>query len=438
MATLTDKVEDLLWSPALERLPAVPHLVVGLVRFVYAVLRDAVAGNLPLRAMGLVYITILSIVPLIAISFSVLKGFGFHKRMEPILYDLLRPLGQKGVELTSQVIGFVDNVQGNVLAFGGLALLFFTSLSMAQKVEGSLNFVWRVEQSRNLAQRFSEYLSVILVGPVVMVTAISLIGAVESNSMVQDLRGIQPIDQTFMMAGKLAPYVLVVAGFTFVYWFLPNTRVRFGPAFVGGLTGGLMWATSGFLFATFVANSARTMTIYSSFAIVVIALIWLYLCWLILLVGGQVAFYVQHPEHLRLGFKPVSLGGRQREAIALSVMSLVARRFRDGDERVHIRDVAGQLTLPNLALSAVVLRLEAAGLLSRTQKDELLPGRDPGHIQLREVLDAVREPQSTDIFPEGQWPDRVQHVADRVSSAITATLGNESLYDLLDASPLNQ
>jgi membrane protein len=412
---------------------------VKLLRFVYAVLRDAGVGNLPLRAMGLVYITILSIVPLLAISFSILRGFGFHKQMEPILFEFLQPLGEKGIELTNQIVGFVDNVQGYVgAAVGALVLLIYTTLSMAEKVEDSLNFVWRVERSRSMARRLSEFLSVILLGPVVMVTAISLIAAVQSNEIVRELRGIETVQQTFLLAGQMTPYLMVMAGFSFVYWFIPNTRVRIYAALAGGLVGGLLWAASGQLFASFVANSVRTMSIYATFAVVILALIWLYLCWLILLVGAQVAFYVQNPEQLRVGFRRVTLGGRQREEIALSLMSLVARRFRDGDRRIKMQDVAGELGLPSLVISGVGDRLESAGLLMRTDKDELLPGRDPSQIALSEVLRAVREPQGMDMFPEGRWPNSVQSVATRISGAIESSLGDRNLYDIIDPVPSSE
>jgi len=402
------------------------------VRFVYAVLRDSIAGNLPLRAMGLVYVTILSIVPLLAISFSVLKGFGVHKQMEPLLYNLLAPLGERGVELTNQVIGFVENVKGDVLAGVGLVLLFVTTVSMAQKVEDSFNFIWRVEQSRNLAQRLSEYLSVILLGPVVMVTALTLIAGLRSNSLIREVAEFAPVDETLLLLGKLAPYALVVLGFTFVYWFLPNTRVRLRAALVGGLTGGVLWATSGVLFASFVASSARTLTIYSTFAIVIIALIWLYLCWLILLVGAQVAFYFQHPEQLRLGYRPLYLGSRQREQIALSIMAVVAEAFRAQRQQPRLDDVSQLLGLPVVVLLPTVSRLEHAGLLLRTERNELLPSRDPRRIQLREILAAVREPQSADVFPEGQWPPVVQQAGARLQAAIDRAFGDTDLYALLD------
>jgi len=226
---ITDKLENLLWNPRVEALPPGLRHAVIVLRFLYAVLRDVAAGNLTLRAMGLVYITILSVVPIIAISFSVLKAFGFHRQLEPVLYKLLEPLGEKGVELTDQVIGFVDNIQGNVLAGVGLVMLFVTTVSMAQKVEDSFNYAWRVDRPRGLAQRISEYLTLLLVGPVVMVTAMALIAKFRSNALVQQVSGYEPVSETLLLIEQLAPYGLLILGFTLVYWFLPNTQCDSGP-----------------------------------------------------------------------------------------------------------------------------------------------------------------------------------------------------------------
>ena len=431
---ITEKLESLFWDPRIEGLPLVLKLMIKSLRFVYAVLRDVIAGDITLRAMGLVYITILSIVPAIALIFSILKGFGFHRKLEPIIDNFLLPLGDKGTELTDQIMVFVENVQGNVLAGVGLIMLFVTTVSMAQKVEDSFNFVWRVDRSRSLAQRLSEYLSLILVVPVVMITAITLIAGVKSSTIVQEIAGLEPIGATLLFVGKMAPYLLVILGFTLVYWFLPNTRVKITAAFMGGLTGGMLWAATGVLFATFVATSARMLSIYATFAIAILALIWLYLCWLILLVGAIVSFYTQNPERLRLGYRHVSLGGRQRERIALSLMTMTARAFQEGTDQPTLGDVADTLQLPALLLTPVADRLVAAGLLARTDKDQLYPQRDPDGIQLKSVIDAVRDDQSTDIFPGGHWPQQVIDIVDRMESAMEESLSNRSLYALLHAS----
>ena len=121
-----------------------------ILRYPYALIRDILRGDLTLRAMGLVYTTLLSLVPLIALSFSVLKGLGYHRELEPVLYSFLEPLGDRGYELTEQIMDFVDNVRGGVLGSLGLIFLLYTTISTIQKVEEAFNFVWRVERPRSL------------------------------------------------------------------------------------------------------------------------------------------------------------------------------------------------------------------------------------------------------------------------------------------------
>ena len=108
---------------------------------------------------------------------------------------------------------------------------------MAQKVEDSLNFVWRIDYPRGIAQRISEYLTLILVGPVVMVTAMALIAKVKSNALIREVSDFEPVGETLLLMNQFTPYALVVLGFTLVYWFLPNTRVRFRAALAGGVGG---------------------------------------------------------------------------------------------------------------------------------------------------------------------------------------------------------
>ena len=202
---------------------------------------------------------------------------------------------------------------------------------------------------------------------------------------------------------------------------------------VGGLAGGILWAGTGFLFATFVTTSVRTMSIYATFAVVILALIWLYLCWLTLLIGALVSFYAQNPEHLRIGYRPISMGSRQRELIAFTLMIESATAFRDGDRKPTLSDVADKLRLPSILLVPVVNRLVTAGLLSRTRKDELFPQRDPNGINLQQIIDAVRESQSIDVFPEGHWPRLVGDIKFRLDSALNTALADQSLYDLIDS-----
>ena len=436
MDELLRKIEALLWNPGVDELPPALRIAVQLLRFVYAIIRDVVTSTLTLRAMGLVYITILSIVPTLALIFAGLKGFGFHRsNVEPALRNVLAPLGEKGIELTNQLMSIVDNVQGGLLAGVGLLLLIYTTVSMIRKIEESLNHIWRVDNSRSFIQRFGEYLSVIIVGPVLMLTAVALIAAVGSNALVDKILQIEFLGSTAVLIGKLMPYLLVSIVFGLLYWFIPNTKVKLQYALLGGLTGGLLWAFSGVLFATFVVSSTRNASIYASFAIIVVALMWLYISWLILLIGAQTAFYAQKPEYLRMGYRPLLVGNQVREQAAMSLMLMIAAAFRDSNKSYTTNDVASRLEIPGILLGPVKKRLVTGGLLEIGSKDQLIPARDPATISLMEVIDAVRMAYEDDVYRGGSWPDKVDKVFGEINGQVRATLHTRSLYDLLDAEP---
>jgi len=249
------------------------HWVMLPLRYLYALLRDLGRGELGLRAMSLVYSTLFAIVPVIAVAFSVLKAFGYHRELEPVLFEFLRPLGDQGYELTRNIMGFVENVQGTILGTVGFAFLLYTVVSMIQKIEESLNFVWHVERPRSLARRVSEYLVVMLIGPAIAVFAMVLLARVEASDVLARLSGLATGDTGTLGTPHFTPYVMVVALFAFVYVYMPNTRVRIGPALVGALFAGLLWAAVGALFTRIVVYSAKTAAVYAGLAVVLLFLV---------------------------------------------------------------------------------------------------------------------------------------------------------------------
>jgi membrane protein len=354
------------------------------------VLRDLWRGELNLRAMSLVYTTLLSIVPLLAFAFAIFKGVGMHRNLEPLVYEFFRPVGANATELTARVMGFVENISSGVLGSLGLAFLLYTVVSMVQKIEESLNFVWRVERPRSFARRVSEYLSLMVVGPIVVVAGLGLTASAANSSLMQSLSRVEPLGTVLAYSGTLAHYMLVSAFFTFLYIFIPNTRVRFVPALAGGLTAGLLWIAVGGAFALFVSYATRFTLIYTSFAIVITALIWIYTAWLLLLIGAQLSFYVQNPQYLRRGQKDIRITGSLAEQLALNVMVLIGRSYRAGEPGWTSSRIAARLEVPSALLSPVIRSLESAGLIVATEDERLIPGRDMSEIDLNQIVDAAR------------------------------------------------
>jgi membrane protein len=256
-----------------------------------------------------------------------------------------------------------------------------------------------------------------------------MIGSVSSNALVQKLTSIEPFGTTIVLAGRLMPIVLVSFVFAFVYVFVTNTKVKISTALFGGAIAGIMWALTGKIFASFVVGSTKYAAIYSSFAILIIALLWLYLNWMILLLGAQIAFYVQHPEYLRIGRTRLLLTGRERETLAVDIMLRIGERFMSGPPPYQLYEIASAVGLPEEAVAQVAAYLERSGLIERTDVGALVPGRDLAEIRVAEILGSVREP-SPDL-PQIRTGEAAAALLDRVEKSFGAALGDQTLRDLV-------
>ncbi|MCP5367919.1 MAG: YihY family inner membrane protein [Hyphomicrobiales bacterium] len=427
------------WEMDLSLVPWWNAWPLHLLRIVLAVGRDLADGQLNLRAMSLVYTTLLSLVPLLAISFSVLKGFGVHNRVEPFLLEMLAPLGDKSLEITNQIIAFVENIKVGVLGAIGLAFLIFTVLSMMQKIEGAFNHIWQVTQDRTFTQRFSGYLSVLIVGPLLVLASASATTVARSHEAVLFLTQIWGVGSVVAWVGVVLPYLLIVAAFTFIYVFMPNTRVHMSSAIVGALVAGFLWKVVGWIFSSFVVSSTNYTAVYSGFATLILFIIWLYVGWLILLVGASISFYHQNPEYLATRRGPLRLGNAFKEKMGLLVMYLVGHNYyRDGPAWT-MEALSHRLRVPGTALEVVILALEGAGLLKRT-KDEpttFLPGRPMEATTVKEVLDAVRMADANANLSVGILPREagVEDVVGRIDRALEDALAGRTLKDLALSGP---
>ena len=380
-------------------------------RYCFVMVREAIDGQLSMRAMSLVYTTLLSIVPILALGFSLLKALGAQNALEPMLMNMLAPLGDQADEVVTSVIGFVENMKVGVLGSLGVGLLLYTAISMIQKVEGAFNFIWRIEESRGIGQRFGEYLSVLTVGPVLVFVAMGITASLVGSDQVQALASIEPFGFLIDIGARLMPYLVMIGLFTFLYTFIPNTRVRLGAAAGGGIFAGILWQSASLVFASFVAGATNYNAVYSGFAIVIFLLIWLYLGWLILLLGCQLAFYVQHPEHLSPEKHAPYLDGRSAEYLGLALMAEISERFITGQPPLDADELSRVLHAPPDHVDRLLEILLHHQLLAVTEGDRqsLLPRRDPDSLQLGELWKLIR----SGYAPVGRprTPDRISRAA---------------------------
>ncbi len=416
-----------LWSPNPNPLP---HWLLSTLRLLVCTVREIRAGDLTLRAMSLVYTTMLALVPLLALSFSLFKALGIHNQIEPMLLNMLQPLGDGAPQVAATLLGFVDNVKIGVLGSIGVAMLFYTVLAMIQKVEAAFNHIWNIPRTRSLGQRISQYLVVLLLGPLALSLVLGITATLTSNTVVSNLLDLPGIGDGAILAGKATPLLMISGVFSVMFMFVPNTRVRWKPALLGGLVSGMLWQSATWAFAAFVAGSGNYNAVYSSFAIVIVLLIWLYVAWLILLVGCQIAFYAQNPEYLRAERTLRSQTPIEREALVLDVLVAVGKRFNAAGPALHPDLLAQTLQAPPEHLLPVLEELISNGILAENADGGLLLARAPQTLSLNEL---AMLPVMTGTTNRRIHHEAVKQLTMQLGTARAECLGEETLADLIGA-----
>ena len=435
IAALKNKFNTLLWDQDLKQANIIKVFLINALRIGYGASRDLSGGLPSLRAMGLVYTTLLSIVPLLAVSFSVLKGFGAHNQLEPALISILEPLGEKGLQVSQQIISFVDNMQVGVLGSIGLLFLILTVLSLVKKIESAFNHTWRIQVTRNLFQRFSNYLSVILIGPLFLFTAAGLTASFNSATMVNKLLSIEPFGTILLSLGELLPYLLTIITFTLIYILIPNTKVKFKSALYGAVVATILWKGAGSLFTSFIVDSTNYTAIYSGFAILVIFMIWIHINWLIVLTGASVAYYHQNPDCISDQSQVVRLSCQLREKLALTIMQLVANNFHHNEGNWTIKTLAKKTNISEAAITMIISALQSKNLITTTGKNnqQYLLSQASESISIDMILEAARTAEESpnlrpdDVDANGQ----VNDVILSIESAILESSKNITLKDLI-------
>lgn len=399
---------------------------------------DLLDGMVSLRAMSLVYTTLLSIVPLLAISLAQLKSFGIHYQLEPTLVNLLAPLGESSVELASRIVFFVDNVKIGVLGWLGLALLVFTTMSLIQKVESSLNYTWRLQHVGNLLNRVVNYSSVLLVVPALMFTAV-VTSAWSQSSLLSSLVMHMPDSNILAgLGGSFIPYFLIIGAFFFVYLVVPNTRVNRISAFLGAVFAGLLWKVTAMLFGWFISYSTNYTAIYSGFAIFLMLIIWMYLAWLILLSGSSFAYYHQYPQRLNWRRGDFHLSGRMREQLVFQLMVNIARHHdRETTLSTTIDNLARYQRVPVEVIRRMISSLEADGLItsSKARSRHYSPARPTEEIRLVDILRSARRAEDNRQRDSLYCEPAVAAILEKMNDEYDCWLGEQTLAEFIKQNP---
>ncbi len=297
-------------------------------------------------------------------------------------------------EAAKSIHEFVQNTQSGALGVVGMLLLVFVAIRMLANIEATFNDIWGVTRGRNWLSRIVLYWATITLGPLLLVAAVGLAG----SSHLQAAKNF--ISQMPFIGGlifEFLPLVVLWLLFALVYQLVPNTKVHFGAAFIGGIVGGSLWHLNnvfGFLYVSRVVTNSK---IYGSLGLVPVFMVGLYFSWLILLFGAQVAYAFQNRKSYLQDKLVENVNQRGREFIALRLMTLIGRRFQLGEPAATLQQISAELGIPTRLVQQVLQPLLAARLVTE------IAGAEPAYLPAR-PLDAINAHHVLRAVRAGSWP----------------------------------
>jgi len=397
------------------------------------VVRGFFVDGCMLRASALTFTTLLSLVPLLALMFSVLKGFGVQNELEPLLLD---QLAVGGGEAVTKIVEYINNTDVANLGKYGLLVLVITVLTLLSNIEKSFNSVWGVEETRPLLRRFTDYFSVVTIGPLLVVVAISMTSTLKSQQLVLTLLEHEYVGEVLLSLFNILPFMVMWLVFAGLYLFMPNVKVSPRAALIGGIFGGTLWQISQWGYLNFQVGVARYNAIYGTMAALPILMVWIYLSWMIVLLGLEMTYATQNLRTIRQDLRGERVNYASLEFIALTVLLFIGRRFYLGKSALGQEELATQLDAPPRLLRTILAELTRLGFVVSTDRGNDNVGYQPAKslemIKLCDVVLGLAE-DGTDYSHLRNTSERgvVAGVAETLHKAEEQALAGMTLRDLV-------
>ena len=513
MRRLVDFARRDIWLAETAGLPRTRALGLRLSRVLVLTARGFQQHRLTVQAAALTYYTVLSLVPILAVSFAVARGLGAYddlkeKAINPALdrylgavvteddgatasdelalevavvergaaaggeqpaeegaaaggeqpveegaavgdeqpeeegaavdSELSAEVAPQGGDLRTaidQVIGLVDKTNDLPIGMLGLALLLYTAVKLLSAVERSLNEVWGLQRGRSWARRFSDYIAIVVVTPILLLvgaTATATLRALRLQSMFTD----HEINLGPFMAFVLqaAPLAVIWLGLAFAYMAMPNTRVRVKSAIMGGGAAAFLWVISQYMYVELQVGIAKYNALYGVFASLPILLFWVFLSWTIFLIGAELSYAHQSVPLFTSIARMGSVDHAYRESLALRLCGRIADAFLGGRESCSAGDLANELGVAPRAVNGVLEDLVEHGILVRTGEgddDRFVPARDPESIEVLDILTALKSEEGTvPLAANSRLDERIDRILDGLETESRASLHNYTLREL--------
>jgi len=430
--------QDGLWRVRLADVQGPRRIYLRWLRILLLTVKEFQGDSCGLRASALTFYSVLSVVPVAAMAFGIAKGFGFEQRLERTIRDNLQ--GQE--QAAELIIGFsrdqLAQAQGGVVAGVGIMFLLWTVIRLLSNIEMSFNEIWHVTKPRTWPRKFSDYLAVLLIAPIVIIFASSLTVYISSTvaQWTESLKLWGVVSAPILLGVRLLPGTLLWALFTFMYMFLPNTRVNFVPALIAGILAGTLYQVIQALYVYFQIGVSNYSAIYGSLAALPLFLIWMQLSWTIVLFGAEFAYARQHVDDYEFLDDEEHLSASFRRLFALGIVQVCLRELTRGNPPPDAAYLAEELKAPSSAVNVLLEDLVGTGLLAEAATGDdrhsgYLPALPPEQLTIAQVLGRLDGRGGPDLpLAETEDLQRLRDALEAYEQAPAESGANRALAEL--------
>ena len=428
-----------IWRIPLKNMPKYQFFLIKQLRVLLLAFRGYKEDKLGLRASALTYFSMMSVVPVVAMGFGIAKGFGFDKYLENQLVQNFS--GQQ--EVLDWIIkfahSFLENTKGGIIAGIGIAILIWTVMKVLGNIESSFNAIWQIRTPRVWFRKFSDYLSMMLIAPVLLIlsTSANVFISTQLTRIMAEVDILGYISPIIFFLIKLIPYVLFWLVLTIIYMVMPNTKVNFQSAFVAGIIGGTMFVFLQWVYIHFQVGVSRYNAIYGSFAALPLFLIWLQTSWLIILFGAEISFAVQNVERYEFDPDIQNLSSFSERVLTLMVARLIVKRFENGEEPLTDKEISQKLEIPIRLVRNILFVLNESKILTELvtfqyKEKAYQPAQDIHKITVSYILNAIDHNGVDKILAaDSTEKNQIKKLLNDFDLAIQNAKGNMLLKDIV-------
>ena len=429
-----------IWRIRLEDLPFGKSFLIRQLRIILLTLRGFDEDKCFSRASSLTFNTLLSIVPVAAILFGVAKGFGFETLLRREILEKFP--GQAQQEVLVKVISFAESMlettKGGVIAGIGMVILFWSVINVLSHIEAALNDIWEIKESRSWGRKFSDYLALMLLSPLMFILSSSatVFITTQITQLTKQIALLGIISPLIFLSFKLIPYVLIWILFTVIYILMPNTKVNLKAGLMAGIVAGTIFQAVQWGYISFQIGAAKYNAIYGSFAALPLFLMWVQISWWVVLFGAELSFANHNVDTYEYEPDSNKVSPAFKKVLTLQVAHLLIKNFAAGERPLIDTEISSRLKMPIRLVHNILYDLVQSRVITETrtkeeQKFGYQPARDINSLTIKTVVDAVDQTGSNTIpVARNEEFAALSDALEKFSEEMAASPANRLLKDI--------